>query len=88
MAAAYGGDGRCKDNAGREYKVPELPHFSVDGYCPENRTIYEFFGCYFHGHTCQPFRGVITTSGDTLADDVAPGADNAIGLPVQGPMAM
>ena len=32
---------------GREYKVPELPHFSVDGYCPETRTIYEFFGCYF-----------------------------------------
>jgi len=37
VAAAYGGDGRCKDNAGRnghEYKVPELPQFSVDGYVP------------------------------------------------------
>jgi len=53
---------------GREYKVPELPHFSVDGYCPKTRTIHEFFGCYFHGHTCQPFRDVITTSGDTLAE--------------------
>ena len=52
----------------REYNVPELPQFSVDGYCPETRTIYEFFGCYFHGHTCQPFRDVITTSGDTLAE--------------------
>jgi len=52
---------------GREYKVPELPQFSVNGYCPETRTIYEFFGCYFHGHTCEPFRNVITTSGDTLA---------------------
>ena len=51
-----------------EYKVPELPHFSVDGYCPETRTIYEFFGFYFHGHTCQSFRDVITTSGDTLAE--------------------
>jgi len=53
---------------GCEYKVPELPHFSVDGYCPETRTIYEYFGCYFHGHTCQPFCDVITTSGDTLAE--------------------
>jgi len=39
---------------GRAYKVLELPHFSVDGYSLETRTIYEFFGCYFHGHTCQP----------------------------------
>jgi len=53
---------------GREYKVHELPQFSVDGYCPETRTIYEFFGCYFNGHTCQPFRDVITTRGDTLAE--------------------
>jgi len=53
---------------GREYNVPELPHCSVDGYCPEARTIYEFFGCYFHGQTCQPFRDVINTSGDSLAE--------------------
>ena len=52
---------------GREYNVPELLHFSVDGYCPETRKMYEFFGCNFQGHTCQPFRDVITTSGDTLA---------------------
>jgi len=25
---------------GREYKVPELPHFSVNGCCPETKTIY------------------------------------------------
>jgi len=53
---------------GRDYKVPELPYFSVDGYCPETRTIYESFGSYFHVHTCQPFRDVITTSGDTLVE--------------------
>jgi len=52
---------------GREYKLPELPHISVDGYCPETRIIYVFFRCYFHGHTCQPFRDVIAKSGDTLA---------------------
>ena len=50
----------------REYRLPELPHFSVDGYCAETNTIYEFFGSYFHVCTCQPFRDVITTIGDTL----------------------
>jgi len=53
---------------GREYKLPEFPQFSVDRYCPETRRIYEFFGCYFHGHTCQSFRDIITTSGDTLVE--------------------
>jgi len=53
---------------GREFKVPELPQFSVDGYCPETRTIYEIFWCHFHGHTCQPFSDVITLNGDTLAE--------------------
>jgi hypothetical protein len=52
---------------GREYKLPDLPHFSVDGYCAITNTVYEFFGCYFHGCSCQPFRDVITTNGDTLA---------------------
>ena len=51
---------------GREYRLPELPHFSVDGYCAETNKVYEFFGCYFHGCTCQPIRDVITTNGDTL----------------------
>jgi len=53
---------------GREYNVPELPHFIVDGYCPETRTIFDYFGYYFHGHTCQQFHDVITTSGETLAE--------------------
>ena len=52
---------------GREYRLPELPHFSVDSYCTDTNTVYEFFGCYFHGFTCQPFRDVSTTNGDTLA---------------------
>ena len=24
----------------------------VDGFCATNKTIYEFLGCYWHGHTC------------------------------------
>jgi len=52
----------------REVRVPELPHFRVDGYCPENRKIYELFWCHFHCHTCQPFRDVKTLNGDTLAE--------------------
>ena len=53
---------------GREHRLPELPHLSVDGFCPETRTVYEFMGCYFHGITCQPFRDVTTMVGDTLAE--------------------
>jgi len=39
---------------GREYRPHELPNHSVDGYCPETKIIYEFLGCFYHGHTCQP----------------------------------
>ena len=53
---------------GREYRLPELPNFSVDGYFPETNRIYEIFSCFGHGHTCQPFRDVATLTGDTLAE--------------------
>ena len=54
---------------GREYRPPQLPHYSVDGYCAETRTIYEFLGCYYHGCKCQQFRDVKTlASGETLAE--------------------
>ena len=52
---------------GREYRLPELPHFSVDGYCADTNTFYEFFGFYWHGCTFQLFLDFITTNGDTLA---------------------
>jgi len=29
---------------GHEYRLPALPHFSVDGYCAETRTVFEFMG--------------------------------------------
>jgi hypothetical protein len=64
-------DGCCIQHArnGREYRPPELPHYSVDGYCAETRTVYEFLGCYYHGCKCLPFRDVKTlTSGETLAE--------------------
>jgi G:T-mismatch repair DNA endonuclease (very short patch repair protein) len=53
---------------GREYRLPELPQFSVDGYCAETRTVYEFLGCFYHGHTCQPYRDIPTLSEETLAE--------------------
>ena len=53
---------------GREYRLPELPRFNVDVFCPETKTVYKFFSCYYHGHTCQTLRDVRTVSGDTLAD--------------------
>ena len=53
----------------REYRPRELPHYSVDGYCAETRTVYEFLGCYYHGCKCQPFRNVKPlTSGKALAE--------------------
>jgi G:T-mismatch repair DNA endonuclease (very short patch repair protein) len=52
---------------GREYRLPELPHLSVDGFCPEKRKVLELLGCFWHGHTCLPFRDVPTMCGDTLS---------------------
>jgi len=51
----------------RENRLPELLHFSLNGYCAETNKIYLFFGCYWYGCACQPFRDAITTNGDTLA---------------------
>ena len=52
----------------REYKLPELPCFGVDGYCLETRTIYKYSCSYFRGHTSQPFRDVLRMNGETLAE--------------------
>jgi len=30
--------------------------------------VYEYFGCYYHGHICQTMRDLITVSGVTLDD--------------------
>lgn len=34
---------------GNEYSIPNT-NWSADGYCPENNTIYEFHGDYWHGN--------------------------------------
>ena len=52
---------------GREFRQPELLNQSVDVYCAETKTVYEFLGCFYHGDTCQPFRDV-TTLGDIIAE--------------------
>jgi hypothetical protein len=31
---------------GRECRLPELPNFSVNDFCAETKTVYEFNGCY------------------------------------------
>jgi len=53
---------------GREYRPPERPTLSVDGFCAETRTVYEFLGCLYHVHSCLPFRDVPTLAKDTLAE--------------------
>ena len=52
----------------REFRPQEFPILSVNGFCPETKTVYEFLGCFYHGDTCQPFRDVNTLRGDTLAE--------------------
>jgi hypothetical protein len=32
---------------GHEYRLPELHNLSVDGFCAETKTMYEFNGCYW-----------------------------------------
>jgi len=54
---------------GRECRLPELPHYSVDVYSSETRKIYEFPGCFWHGCVIyQPFRYITTMNGGTLAE--------------------
>ena len=38
-----------KLNSGKEKKIGPYP---VDGYDPQTRTVYQFHGCYWHGHRC------------------------------------
>jgi hypothetical protein len=52
---------------GREFRLPELPQYSVDGYCAETRTLFDFYGFYYHGCPCKNFRDVKMQGGDTLA---------------------
>ena len=53
---------------GREYRPPESPTVSVDLFCAETRTVYEFLGCLYHFHYCLPFRDVPTLAKDNLAE--------------------
>ena len=34
---------------GRDYRLSELPNYSVDVYYPQNNRIYESFGCFGMG---------------------------------------
>ena len=39
-----------------EYRIPET-RWTVDGYCEDSKTVYEFHGCFWHGcPTCYPVR--------------------------------
>ena len=56
-----------RGRSGGEYRLPALPRLNVDGFCKETNTVYEFCGCYWHGHRCLPYRDVTTWARDTLA---------------------
>jgi G:T-mismatch repair DNA endonuclease (very short patch repair protein) len=48
---------------GQERQLPELPDIHVEGLCEETRTVLEFNGCYWPGHTCMPLRDTPTACG-------------------------
>jgi len=50
------------------YRVQELPHIGVYGFCPETKNGFEFLGCYYSNHTSQTYSDVIKMCGDTLAE--------------------
>jgi len=52
----------------RHYRLPELPHLSVEYFCAKTRTVYEFCGRYWHGDTCLPFRDVNIVVGYTISE--------------------
>ena len=39
-----------KVNNGKEVRIGR---YFADGYCSDNKTVYEFQGCYHHGHVCE-----------------------------------
>ena len=53
---------------GREFRLPELPRYSVEGYCAETTKFYEFLGCFWHGCKYQPMRDHKKLDEDTLAE--------------------
>ena len=42
---------RHADSCGGEVRID---NYSVDGYDKSTRTVYEYYGCYWHGHPCNP----------------------------------
>ena len=53
---------------GREFRLPELLRYSVDGYCAETKTVNEFLVCFYHGCKCKPLRDHKTLDEDILAE--------------------
>jgi G:T-mismatch repair DNA endonuclease (very short patch repair protein) len=52
---------------GKEHRLPELPNIHVGGLW-EKRAVEEFNECYWHGHSCMPFRDLrFACDGDTSA---------------------
>jgi G:T-mismatch repair DNA endonuclease (very short patch repair protein) len=56
------------DRNGREVRLPKIPQYSVDGYCPETRNVFEFYVCFYHGCLNKNFRDVKMLGGETLAE--------------------
>ena len=45
------------EHNGKEVRLSDR-HLPVDGFCVKNQTVYQFNGCYWHGHQCSSNNGV------------------------------
>ena len=48
----YGGKRMVKVRILNDKGTKTFAYLSVDGYEPDTNTVYQFHGCYWHGHTC------------------------------------
>jgi hypothetical protein len=71
VACLQGTDGRMPHTSQQErakIQTARTGNFQRGRLLCGNKTVYEFNGCYCHGHSCQPFRDTPTVAGDTLAE--------------------
>ena len=48
-----------KFNSSTEKRIGKYP---VDGFDPETQIIYQFHGCYWHGHTCMSYKNPVNAA--------------------------
>ena len=45
------------ENNDKEFRIGQH-NLPVDGYCEESNTVFQFHGCFWHGHNCNKTKGI------------------------------